>query len=134
MLADVKEEKNEKTNACNSTIGNHHIFLLLCRKRRKKESKTVLLYTHSGHYKMTPAPTLHSDSFRIKIEKVELVKDAKNNIFTKITYRPWYGKISAKSFEFRKKHETQLISFLARGDCTGKVKKDEILRMCFYPN
>lgn len=100
----------------------------------KVKSEEVLLYTHGGYYKISPAPVLHSDLTRIRIENVEIVSDPKGTVLTKITYKPWYGKISSESYEFRKKHETQLISFVLSGDNTSKVKTGDILRMCFYPN
>ena len=100
----------------------------------KDKSEEVRLYTHGGYYTMSPAPVLHSDLMRIKIEKIEKVNDSRGRNFTKISYKPCYGKIDSKSYEFRKKHETQSISLLFKGDYTSKVKKGDILRMCFYPN
>jgi hypothetical protein len=83
---------------------------------------------------MTPPPTLHSDLSRVKIHKVELLTTATGGATTKITYAPWYGKISAEGFSFWAAHETQAISILLHGDYTSKVKEGDILRMCFYQN
>ena len=99
-----------------------------------KTPNEVTLYSHSGHYTMSPAPTLHSDIPRIRIVKVELVKGPSDKLFTKITYTPHYGKISSDSEEFRKENETQSISILAPGDYTDKIQEGMILRMCYYPN
>lgn len=95
---------------------------------------TALLWTYSGNYRMTPPPTLYSDSIRLKIQKVELLRGPSDAEVTKITYSPWYGKISAESDKFRKAHETQSVSFLLAGDHTSKVKEGDLLRTCFYPN
>lgn len=94
----------------------------------------VLLYTHSGHYRMSPAPVLHSDLHRILVENVEKLQGPSNKVFTKITYKPLYGKIETKSHEFRKQHETQSITILLLGDHVSKLKTGDILRMCYYPN
>lgn len=96
--------------------------------------ETALLWTYSGNYKMTPPPTLYSDSIRLKIQEVELIQGPNDAVVTKITYSPWYGKITAESDKFRKAHETQCVSFLLAGDHTAKVKEGDLLRTCFYPN
>ena len=96
--------------------------------------ESALLWTYSGNYKMTPPPTPYSDLIRLKIQKVELLKGPEDAVVTKITYSPWYGKITAESDKFRKAHETQSVSFLLVGDHTAKVKEGDLLRTCFYPN
>lgn len=53
----------------------------------KSHDEEVLLHTHSGYYKMSPAPVLYSDLARIRIEHVEKVKGPKDTICTQITYK-----------------------------------------------
>ena len=122
--------------ACSMVLVLSIVLMSPCTTTADKEDKSeeVRLYTHGGYYKMSPAPVLHSDLTRIRIENVETVSDSKDRVFTKLTYKPCYGKIESKSYEFRKKHETQSISLLLLGDYTSKVKQGDILRMCFYPN
>lgn len=100
----------------------------------QNKSGGVTLYSHNGHYTMSPAPVLHSDLARIRIENVEKMKGPKDTVCTKLTYKPWYGKISSQSQKFRETHETQTVSILLNGDHTSKVKKGDILRSCYYSN
>jgi hypothetical protein len=96
--------------------------------------ETALLWTFKGNYKMTPSPTLYSNSLRIKLQKVELLQGPNESVTTKITYSPWYGKIESESHKFVTAHEPQTVTLLLGGDHTAKVKEGDILRTCFYPN
>lgn len=104
------------------------------RSKKLAADDGVILFTYQGHYKMTPSPTLYSDLIRLRVENVELMEGPAEKPVTKITYRPWYGKIDSRSKEFRDEHETQSVSFLLAGDQSANVKKGDILSTCFYPN
>ena len=97
------------------------------------EAREATLFSYRGQYKMSPLPTLHSDSTTIRIMRVELL-GAGDKATTKITYAPHYGKIDSDSLQFRTRHETQSVSFLLNGDHTKKVKEGDLLRTCFYAN
>ncbi len=100
----------------------------------QEPGKETTLHTHGGPVKISPEPKLYDDNLRILITNVSLIKDNDGKEFTKITYKPWYGKINASSQTFREENETQSITILVSGDRTAKIKKDDIVRYCWYQN
>lgn len=100
----------------------------------KAKNQELMFFTYGGYYKISPNPILHSGLARIKVESIEKFKDLQGTIYSKITYSPWYGKIDSASLDFLKEIETQKVTIMYYGDCTPKVKKGDILRLCFFPN